>query len=218
MIINGIEVLYTIRNGKIVDPNIPMDGLVCYLDTRGKHNADVYRNTLLDLSGNGNHGTLQNFNFTEESGYVNNLSGGVSGLKFDGVDDQIQLNLTLADYTIIAEAMIPIMESSNYRFLETDGLRLDVNPTNETLVARIINPDGSTSYRQVPHESMGKICIKISGEILEIKTNTNTRIINGNIKNGSTFLRIGKGKVNFRKCLIYNRALTDIEITQLMEV
>ena len=36
------------------------------------------------------------------------------------------------------------------------------------------------------------------------------------IKNGSTFLRIGNGEVNFRKCLIYNRALTDTEINQLL--
>ena len=207
------EVLYTIKNGKILDSNIPTDGLVCYLDARGKKNTDVHRGTLLDLSGNGNHGILNNFAFTGTSGYVKDLSG---GLKFDGVVDQIQLNLTLADYTIIAEAMIPIEESSNYIFLETDGLRLSVNPTNKTLVARVINPGGSIAYRQVPHERMGKICIKISGEILEIKTNTNPRIINENIKNGSTFLRIGNGEVNFRKCLIYNRALTDTEINQLL--
>ena len=219
MIVDGVEVLYTMRNGKIVDPNIPTDGLVCYLDTRGKYNTDVYRNTLLDLSGNGNHGTLENFNFTEESGYVKGLSGeGTSGLQFDGVDDYIPLNLTLADYTIIIDAEMPFVEGSGYTFLDTSVLSLFRSPTgtNHYLHAGISKPDGTRVYPLVAHEHIGKICIKVSGETLEIKTDTLT--INEKIKNGSPFLRMGNGPVNFRKCLIYNRALTEQEIQQLMEV
>ena len=74
MIIDGRKVLYSMKGGVIQDPSIPTDGLVCYLDARGKTNTDKHRGTLLDLSGNGNHGTLTNFNFTEESGYVKDLS------------------------------------------------------------------------------------------------------------------------------------------------
>ena len=92
MLIDGKEVLYTIQNGKIVDPNIPTDGLVCYLDTRGKNNTDKHKGTLLDLSGNGNHGTLENFNFTESSGYVKDISSGYAGLNFDGIDDDLLIS------------------------------------------------------------------------------------------------------------------------------
>lgn len=49
-----------------------------------------------DLSGNGNDGVLKNFDFTENSGWVD------GGLKFDGVDDYIQLpelNLDLNNFT-----------------------------------------------------------------------------------------------------------------------
>lgn len=80
------------KGGVIQDPSIPTDGLVCYLDTRGKNNTDKHRATLLDLSGNGNHGTLQNFNFTEESGYAKDISRGYTGLKFDGIDDDLLIS------------------------------------------------------------------------------------------------------------------------------
>lgn len=73
MKINGKEVLYTLKNHKIIDPDIPTDGLVCYLDTRGKTNQDIHKETLLDLSGNGNNGTLTGFAFNESSGYVKDL-------------------------------------------------------------------------------------------------------------------------------------------------
>ena len=217
MIIDGRKVLYTMKGGVIQDPSIPTDGLVCYLDTRGKTNTDKHKGTLIDLSGNGNHVTLRHFNFTEDSGYVKDLMGGAeSGLRFDGVDDYLQLNLTLTDYTIIVDAMMPFVEGAGNTFLAIDRLTLFRDPTVTRQYASILKPDGTRVYPRVPHEHMGKICIKVSGETLEIKTNN--QIINENIKNGLTFLRIGRGQVNFRKCLIYNRALTNEEITKLMEV
>ena len=98
MLIDGKEVIYSIKNKKVVYPEIPTEGLVCYLDARGKTNNDKHKGTLLDLSGNGNHGTLQNFSFTEESGYVKDSSVVVtSGLQFDGVDDAIAYTHDIAD-------------------------------------------------------------------------------------------------------------------------
>lgn len=90
MIVDGRKVLYKMKEGVIQDPSIPTDGLVCYLDTKGKSNTDKHKGTLLDLSGNGNHGTLQNFNFTETSGYVKGLSA--EGLNFDGIDDDLLIS------------------------------------------------------------------------------------------------------------------------------
>ena len=56
--IDGRRLLYKTQAGKIQNPNIPTDGLICYLDARGKTNTDKHKGILLDLSGNGNDGTL----------------------------------------------------------------------------------------------------------------------------------------------------------------
>ena len=69
-----------------------MDGLVLWYDFSLKDNYSPGRERATDLSGNGNHGTLQNFNFTPESGY------GKNELLFDGVDDHILSNSLNRDY------------------------------------------------------------------------------------------------------------------------
>ena len=65
-----------------------MDGLVLWYDFSLKDNYSPGRERATDLSGNGNHGTLQNFGYTAESGYVGD------GLKFDGVDDFVPVTST----------------------------------------------------------------------------------------------------------------------------
>lgn len=72
---------------ELVYPNPIKDGLVLWYDFSGRTNDDAQRDVAEDLSGNGNHGILNNFNFTAESGYEND------GLKFDGVDDLIEMPL-----------------------------------------------------------------------------------------------------------------------------
>lgn len=63
---------------------IVTDGLVLYLHGAcGKNNPAT--RVWKDLSGNGNDGELVNFGYTEDSGW------GDGGLKFDGVDDYVQL-------------------------------------------------------------------------------------------------------------------------------
>ena len=184
MIVDGAEVLYTMRNGKIVDPNIPMDGLACYLDTRGKHNTDIYRNTLLDLSGSGNHGTLQNFNFTEESGYVEDLSGGgTSGLKFDEVDDKLSIDVYMSqDFTIFTELNIPATMKGDMRFT-------------------IDYQEGSfyaPGIQIIENYILYRIAVRKEGDTITMFANET------------------KGELTDIKA--YNRALTDEEIAQLMEV
>ena len=72
------------EGNELVYPNPVKDGLVLWYDFSGRTNADSQRGIAEDLSGNGNHGTLQNFNYTTESGYEKNK------LLFDGVDDHIK--------------------------------------------------------------------------------------------------------------------------------
>src|SRR5699024_8179739 len=71
-----------------------------HYDFSHESNNSEYKDKAFDYSGNGNHGELQNFNFTEESGYDG------SKLKFDGIDDYITTQgfanhlPTLKDFTI----------------------------------------------------------------------------------------------------------------------
>ncbi|WP_347133616.1 LamG-like jellyroll fold domain-containing protein [Staphylococcus hominis] len=77
-IYQGDELLY---------PNPVKDGLVLWYDFKGIKNDDFNKGIAEDLSGNKNNGTLQNFAYTNDSGYND-------GLKFDGVDDYVIFNLT----------------------------------------------------------------------------------------------------------------------------
>lgn len=72
------------EGNEMVYPNPVKDGLVLWYDFAGRTNTDGQRGIAEDLSGNGNHGTLQNFNYTPESGYDKNK------LLFDGVDDVVR--------------------------------------------------------------------------------------------------------------------------------
>ena len=77
----GVPFIY--QGEELIYPEYVKDGLVLHYDFSGMTNNDASKDIARDLSGNGNHGTLQNFNFTPESGYDKNK------LLFDGVDDRI---------------------------------------------------------------------------------------------------------------------------------
>ncbi|MDD4407692.1 MAG: LamG domain-containing protein, partial [Bacilli bacterium] len=65
--------------------DIIQDGLLLWYDLNDKINADADRNIADDLSGNGNNGTLTNFDYIDTSGYTSD------GLRFDNIDDFISL-------------------------------------------------------------------------------------------------------------------------------
>ena len=72
------------QGNELLYPNSVKDGLVLWYDFKGMKNSDVSKGIVGDLSGNGNNGTLNNFAYTSGSGYN-------SGLKFDGIDDVVNL-------------------------------------------------------------------------------------------------------------------------------
>lgn len=80
------DIHYIIKNGIVEQPAVAKDGLELYYDAKGKHNSDVHKGTLLDLSGNNRHGTLVNFAYEGVSGYQENSTGGIL---LDDVDDKI---------------------------------------------------------------------------------------------------------------------------------
>ena len=86
----GVPFIY--QGEELIYPEYVKDGLVLHYDFSGMTNNDVSKDIARDLSGNGNHGTLQNFNYTTESGYEKNK------LLFDGVDDHILSNSLNRDY------------------------------------------------------------------------------------------------------------------------
>lgn len=79
----GVPFIY--QGEELIYPEYVKDGLVLHYDFSGMTNNDASKDIARDLSGNGNHGTLQNFNYTAESGYDKNK------LLFDEVDDFLQV-------------------------------------------------------------------------------------------------------------------------------
>ena len=80
------EVQFVMKNNEVQQPFIPTDGLELYYDVKGKKNTDNYKDTLLDMSGNGRHGTLSNFAYEGVSGFTGTTEG---GLLLDNLDDKI---------------------------------------------------------------------------------------------------------------------------------
>lgn len=88
------DIPFVFRGDEMMYPNYIKDGLILHYDFSGMTNTDASRGIATDLSGNGNHGTLQNFNYTAESGYDKNK------LLFDGVDDYVGVDVSISDFTI----------------------------------------------------------------------------------------------------------------------
>ena len=75
---------FVYQGNNILHPTPIKDGLILWYDFKGMKNNDVSKGIARDLSDNGNDGILNNFAYTSDSGYDN-------GLKFDGVDDTVNL-------------------------------------------------------------------------------------------------------------------------------
>ena len=83
--LGNVDIPFVYQGEELLYPAPIKDGLVLWYDFSGMSNEDKTRDTAVDLSGNENHGTLQNFNYTAESGYDKNK------LLFDGVDDFVDV-------------------------------------------------------------------------------------------------------------------------------
>ena len=109
MNIGSLNTPFIYRGEELIYPNYVKDGLVLHYDFSGMTNADTSRGIAKDLSGNGNHGELQNFNYTPESGYDKNK------LLFDGVDDRIENNtISWGQQSISASFVFKLNSLDNY--------------------------------------------------------------------------------------------------------
>ena len=100
------DIPFVYKGDKLVYPNPIKDGLLLWYDFKGMRNTDTNKEVAKDLSGNGNDGTLTNFNFTEESGYKDNT------LIFDGVDD----SLTIPELVLDETAMTVMHDGKLYAY------------------------------------------------------------------------------------------------------
>ena len=219
------EILYTMKNGKIFDPNIPMDGLVCYLDARGKKNTDVHRGTLLDLSGNGNDGILTGFDFTEESGYVKDLLG---GLQFKGVDDFINLDVLngLSEYTLYSQMNVSDSNQNNSTYINSSDFIVYKNNNHNRVMLQLGNYENDTAtWIEHDRTDVDRVLITRNGSDLKIQLDDKYYLVKNliipltsdNIQFGSIGMTSGRnGELLLKKALFWNRALTDTEINQLL--
>lgn len=75
---------FVYQGNNILYPTPIRDGLILWYDFKSMKNTDITKNIAKDLSDNGNDGILNNFAYKSDSGYND-------GLKFDGVDDTVNL-------------------------------------------------------------------------------------------------------------------------------
>ena len=210
------------EGNELVYPNPVKDGLVLWYDFSGRSNADGQRGIAEDLSGNGNHGTLQNFNFTPESGYDKNK------LLFDGVDDFVEVPNTqsISSFSLFMylspniDNNLPLTQFSNsntYFNVESSGKLLFFAQSN----------DGENNYfngvRSLGYYDTNKKIISV-GVVVDkssiILYADGIEIGRGNLKSDivPTFLTgLGKWNKSYPKVEInsvhfYNRPLTPEEI------
>lgn len=105
---NPISFVY--KGNELIYPNPIKDGLILWYDFKGMKNDSVNKDIASDLSGNGNDGTLQNFAYTNKSGYND-------GLKFDNVDDTIVTNTDIESKSFTLSMTIDISIQKDIQFL-----------------------------------------------------------------------------------------------------
>src|SRR5699024_709929 len=109
------DIPFVYKGDKLVYPNPIKEGLLLWYDFKGMRNTDTNKEVAKDLSGNGNDGTLTNFNFTEGSGYKDNT------LVFDGVDD----SLTIPELVLDETAMTATLNEKTYSYEDDKVLSVD---------------------------------------------------------------------------------------------
>ena len=121
----------------------------------GKTNEDTDRDTITNITGNGNNLVLSNFGFIEGSGY--NEEGEYAGyLVTDGVDDKIQSKRFLLhrNWTMVGDwRFMPPEKHTNSGIVKSPVIRLYNQLNNITLyINRTTNP------KTIPSRSIKAVC------------------------------------------------------------
>ena len=229
MNIGSLNTPFIYRGEELVYPNYVKDGLVLHYDFSAMSNDDVSRGVAKDLSGNGNDGTLQNFNFTPESGYDKNK------LLFDGVDDNIIMPSVFSgtnsySLSICFKLLSPPIQHSgifmfsggigrlwfrifNNRTLGFNayfGTGMDYSPT-----FKVINTGYMIHVTAVIDRANNTIKLYYDGEevsVTDISTAKDINWSNGDYANTSLLPSYMPSNAEYYDMKIYNRPLTPSEI------
>ena len=210
------------QGNELLYPNPVKDGLVLWYDFKGMKNSDASKNIARDLSGNGNDGTLQNFAYTNKSGYND-------GLKFDNVDDEIAteidlgitftLSLTIEIDTDVETQFLTLFSRQGH-YLRKNGNALHCSVFTDKQVTLGNNSFFSNLKRDNKNKAVVTMMVNDVDNILTLYGNAEKLSSVSTITSidKATLVKLGKwvssnnlaGKILSAKA--YNRALTDQEV------
>lgn len=187
------------------------DGLILHYDFSHESNTSEYKGKAFDYSGNGNHGVLNNFNFTEESGYEG------EGLRFDGVDDNISnIDIKGDNVSETHTFVVKIRESKRNNFLYA-GEELKIDLYHNRIARADVNPSLSIRHN-AGYETFYGALVK---DGLEHTTYINGVVVDKAILNSTKSSRLmhignyipdGRPSIDLYSVKMYSRALTPEEI------
>ena len=222
MLTDRKEVIYSMKNKKVVYSEIAKEGLICYLDTRGKTNNNISKDKLLDLINNNNNAILSTFSFTNESGYVNNT------LKFDGIKDYMAFTLIagLSNYTIFLDINhIGDYNTTNPVFIHTSNFVIYKNNPNNLVKLEMGNYNQGAVWMEHDQTDFRKMAIVRNGTNLKIviddkdyiSNNMVNPLANSGLNLGSMPCATRNGSIELNRIIIWNRALTETEILKVFK-
>ena len=216
------DIPFIYQGNELLYPNPIKDGLVLWYDFKGMSNNDKTRDVAVDLSGNGNHGTLQNFNYTEESGYKK------SGLYFDGIDDFVSIPKLKDSQTLSFFVNLNVLNTEdNYVVKFTSGNFFFRVGYNGSIQMNVQCYNGKNySYESIKSEGIftdikenkyvgvvideDLVILYSNGEEV-VRKKLQANVLPFNIENLGRW-RNNYGKVNIHSFFLYDRVLTSEEI------
>ncbi|WP_323709326.1 hypothetical protein [Mammaliicoccus sciuri] len=216
---------FVYQGSELLYPNPIKDGLLLWYDFKDVSNASPNKEVARDLSGNNNNGTLQNFAYTNGSGYID-------GLKFDNVDDEVSTNVFL-DKSFTLSLTLDMDFSADVQFFSAFSASAFYIRRNYNALHCSVYTDkqisstsgGNLLFYKMQQNNQNKVVVTMS-----VDDNTKKLKLYGNDELLSTvdtvisiapvsLIKLGKwnsGSTNLTgkilSAIAYNRALTDREI------
>lgn len=213
------DIPFIYQGDELLYPNPIKDGLVLWYDFKGMSNNDKTRDVAVDLSGNGNHGTLRNFGFNDESGYQNRC------LTFDGVDDYISIlekGFRLDTYQDTFSFVVEVKEDKRNNLLYS-GEELKIDLRGDTIYRADVTPTASAREN---------ILDRLVSIYLVKTTSSHTTYVNGipieereidsykktAISFIGNYIPQGRPNIDLYDVKVYNRPLTPEEIAHNYQI